>query len=137
MIAIKSKNTKPERALGKAMWSLGLRYRKHYKLAVGIPDFAFPYVKLAVFCDGDFWHGNNWKLRGLSSIEEELSTYSEFWANKIKRNIRRDLEVNKELYSEGWVILRFWESEIKNDANKIAQEVLRVYKDLRLQKNDF
>jgi len=93
MSSIKSKGTKPELILAKAMWSSGLRYRKQYKI-IGKPDFVFVKAKLAIFCDGDFWHGNNWKLRGLSNLEEELSKYSKFWQTKILRNIERDHEVS-------------------------------------------
>jgi len=128
MSAIKSKNTKPERLLGKAMWSVGLRYRKQYKIK-GSPDFVFVRKKIAVFCDGDFWHGNNWKIRGLNSFEEELSQYSGFWQKKILRNVERDKEVNKELEGQGWIVLRFWESDIKSDCYSCAKKVLEVYKE--------
>lgn len=127
MSAVKSKDTEPERILGRAMWRLGLRYRKHYKLK-GKPDFVFVSARLAVFCDGDFWHGNNWKLRGLSSLKEELATYNDFWSKKINRNVERDNEVNESLTNEDWLVVRFWESDIRNDPEKCAREVLRQYK---------
>ena len=81
MSAIPSKNTKPEILLGKAMWEKGLRYRKHYPIA-GKPDFVFVRKKIAIFCDGDYWHGNNWSLRGFNNLEDELATYSEYWKKK-------------------------------------------------------
>ncbi|WP_303675196.1 very short patch repair endonuclease [Vampirovibrio chlorellavorus] len=122
MKTIKSKGTKPELLLGKALWADGLRYRKHYKIK-GRPDFVFVGTKVAVFCDGDFWHGNNWSLRGLASLEEELLSYSEFWVTKIKRNVARDLETNKILEQEGWLVLRFWESEIYTNIEIIVQKI--------------
>ena len=128
MSAIKSKDTKPELILGKAMWALGLRYRKHGKDIPGKPDFVFRGKKIAIFCDGDFWHGNNWKLRGLKSLREELENYDDFWRNKITRNIERDKEVNRRLEDDGWLVLRFWESDIKSNPNRCANTVFQSYK---------
>ncbi|HEX6983097.1 MAG TPA: very short patch repair endonuclease [Balneolaceae bacterium] len=129
MSSIGSKNTKPEKLLGSAMWELGLRYRKHGSNLPGSPDFYFKGAKIAVFCDGDFWHGNNWRLRGFDSLEEELNSYSDFWANKIRNNIERDERNNKELREMGWTVMRFWGSEIKKDAVSCAKEVKRIYKE--------
>lgn len=122
MRSIKSKNTRPELILGKALWSKGYRYRKHYKIR-GKPDFVFVSKKVAIFCDGDFWHDNNWRLRNLPSLEAELDSYSHFWANKIKCNIERDKEVNFQLKREGWTVLRFWESEIKKNIEEVIRTV--------------
>jgi DNA mismatch endonuclease (patch repair protein) len=122
MSAIKSKDTKPERLLAKTLWHRGFRYRKHYPIK-GNPDLAFVSAKVAVFCDGDFWHGNNWRIRGLSSFEEELSRYTPFWRKKIMKNIERDKEVNRTLKKLGWLVLRFWESEINRDVGKCADTI--------------
>jgi len=95
----------------------------------------FTRAKIAVFCDGDYWHGHNWALRGLKDLDEELARYSEFWANKIKRNIQRDKEVNRLLDKLGWTVLRIWESDIKSDvvgcSIRIAQINARI-----LNRND-
>jgi len=128
MSSIGSKNTKPEKLLGSAMWKLGLRYRKHGSNLPGSPDFYFKGPKIAVFCDGDFWHGNNWRLRGFDSLEDELNSYSDFWASKIRNNIERDKRNNEELQEMGWKVLRFWGSEIKKDAESCAKKVQKVYK---------
>lgn len=127
MSSIGSKNTKPEELLGSTMWKLGLRYRKHASGLPGSPDFYFKGPKIAVFCDGDFWHGNNWRLRGFDSLEEELSTYSEFWQKKIRRNIERDDQNNIDLRERGWTVIRFWGSEIKERPQACAQEVKEIY----------
>jgi DNA mismatch endonuclease (patch repair protein) len=124
MSSIKSKDTQPEQILGRHMWKLGLRYRKHYKI-LGKPDFAFIKYKIVVFCDGDFWHGNNWKIRGMRSREEELSKYSTFWREKILKNIKRDKDVNVSLRKKGWKVIRFWESDIRSCPEKCAQKVLK------------
>ena len=125
MASIPSKDTKPERILGKAMWEKGLRYRKHYKIN-GKPDFVFVSKKVAVFADGDFWHGNNWKIRGFKSLEDELNSYEPSWRDKIKRNIERDKQVNKTLKKDGWKVLRYWESDIKGDLSPIVEEIKNV-----------
>ena len=115
MASIKSRNTRPELALRKALWRENYRYRVNYKKLPGKPDIAFTRYKVAVFCDGDFWHGHNWALRGIPSLEEELKGYSEYWRKKILRNIERDKENDSALKSMGWDVIRIWESDIKKD----------------------
>ena len=83
MSSIPSKGTKPELLLRKALWSQKLRYRVNYKKLPGKPDIVFTKYQIAIFCDGDFWHGHNWAIRGLNSLEEELEGYSDFWRQKI------------------------------------------------------
>jgi len=83
MSAIPSKNTKPELLLRRALWRENLRYRVNYKKLPGKPDIVFTKYRIAVFCDGDFWHGHNWAIRGLNSLEEELASYSSFWRTSI------------------------------------------------------
>lgn len=128
MAAIHSNNTKPEILLRKALWHKGLRFRVHYKQLPGRPDIVFTKAKIAVFCDGDYWHGHNWVIRGLPSIEAELAGYSEYWRNKISENIRRDTENNKKLESDGWIVLRFWESDIKRDVNHYSDMIKSCYR---------
>jgi len=123
MSAVKAKDTRPEIALRKALWRRGLRYRVNYGKLPGKPDIVFTKAKVAVFCDGDYWHGHNWALRGLSSFEEELSRYTEFWANKLRRNVQRDEEVNSQLAEMGWRVVRIWESEIICDVEECARRV--------------
>lgn len=123
MSSIKSKNTKPELLLRKALWHRNLRYRVNYNKLPGKPDIVFTKYKIVVFCDGDFWHGHNWVIRGKSSLEEELSNYSEFWRNKILKNIERDQKINKELTAMGWEVIRIWESDIKKDLNECVKVI--------------
>jgi DNA mismatch endonuclease (patch repair protein) len=126
MSAIKSKNTKPERLLAREMWKRGLRYRKQYKIK-GRPDFVFVKARIAIFCDGDFWHGHNWAIRGMESFEEELSSYSKTWREKLTRNVQRDKSINRQLEAEGWIVLRFWESEIKKSPEACAIKIKTIY----------
>ena len=127
MSSIKSKDTAPEMLLRKSLWKMKLRYRKNYKELTGKPDIVFLKAKIAIFCDGDFWHGHNWALRGLNSLDEELKQYSEFWQEKIKYNVARDIKNNELLKNEGWLVIRFWESEIKKDPTKCALIVAEQY----------
>ena len=117
MSAVKSKDTRPELTLRHALWAKGYRYRVNVKTMPGKPDIVFSRAKVAVFCDGDFWHGNNWVIRGYGSLEKELSRYSSFWRNKILGNIERDNRNNVQLENAGWTVVRLWESSIKNDIN--------------------
>ena len=128
MSAVKSKNTRSEIALRKALWHQGLRFRVNYKGLPGKPDIVFTKAKVAVFCDGDYWHGHNWALRGLKDLDEELAGYSEFWANKIRKNIRRDEEVNRKLAEMGWHVVRIWESEIKANVSMCVDLVEKAYR---------
>lgn len=130
MSAIKSSNTRPELALRKELWRRGLRYRANVKTLPGKPDIVFSRPRLAIFCDGDFWHGYNWTLRGYGSLEEELSRYSKPWAEKIQRNIQRDQTVNQRLTQLGWTVLRIRESEIKKDVKGCANQVEYIYRNL-------
>ena len=123
MAAIPSRNTRPEMALRKALWNKGLRYRVNYKSLPGKPDIVFTKYKVAIFCDGDYWHGHNWAIRGLNSLDEELSHYSDYWKSKLLRNIERDEEVNAELKSIGWTVIRIWESDIKTDIDSCLQKI--------------
>lgn len=127
MSSIKSKNTEPELLLRKALWKKGFRYRVNYKELPGKPDIVFTKVRIVIFCDGDFWHGHNWALRGIPSLEDELASYSDFWKDKILRNIERDKKNNKELKELGWTVIRFWESEIRQNLEECVCYVEEQY----------
>lgn len=129
MSAIRSTGTEPERLLASAMWKIGLRPVKHRRIT-GTPDFLFPREKIAVFCDGDFWHGNNWRLRGLRSRKRELALYKPFWREKIERNIKRDKRVSATLRNDGYLVLRYWESKIREEASIIARQI-KIARDRR------
>ena len=121
MRANKSKGTKPELALAKAMWALGLRYRKNSGSIFGKPDFSFKKYKVAVFVDGEFWHGKDWEQRKV-----EIKGNREFWIAKIERNIRRDMEVTGRLKAEGWTVLRFWSNDVVKNTICCAEKVKEI-----------
>lgn len=130
MSSIKSRDTRPEMALRHALWVRGLRYRVNVRSLIGKPDIVFTRAKIAVFCDGDFWHGHNWAIRGLASLDDELKRYSDFWRDKILGNIERDKKNTLNLELDGWVVMRFWESDIKSDVEKCADAIEKKYHDL-------
>jgi len=103
MSAIKSKGTKPELILAKALWERGHRYRKNNPKVFGKPDFTFKKYKIAIFVDGEFFHGHNWSER-----KEKLISNREYWIPKIEKNIARDKAVNQHLIASGWQVIRFW-----------------------------
>lgn len=115
MRAIKGKDTKIEVKLRKALWHKGIRYRKNFKVCSCRPDIVITKYKIAIFCDGDFWHGKKSKYT--------VKTNSDFWNEKIKRNKERDLENTIELRDNGWIVLRFWESDIRGDLDKCVREI--------------
>lgn len=126
MASVRSKDTKAEVALRKELWARGLRYRKYYKDLPGKPDITIISSRIAVFIDGDFWHGN-YRNRGFNSLEEQFRgiNNSEWWIRKIRRNIERDRQVDSELKRMGFEVIRFWESEVIRDVNKCADKVIK------------
>ena len=110
MAKIRSVDTTPEMELRKAMWKLGIRgYRIHLNSVPGKPDIVFIKSKIAVFVDGDFWHGYNWKNKGIIPKRG-------YWQKKITRNIKRREVVKAQLKQGGWKVVEIWEHDIKGDA---------------------
>lgn len=116
MSKIGSKDTNPEKKLRSALWNLGLRYRKHYKVEGVEVDIAFPKQKIAIFVDGCFWHG----CEECKSIPENNR---EFWKDKIERNQERDEKQTEKLESEGWKVIRVWEHEISDELGKTVEKI--------------
>lgn len=102
MQSIHSKDTKIEVILRNALWHEGIRYRKNYTKIPGKPDIAITKYKIAVFCDSEFFHGKDWDQL---KPRLEKSNNSDFWIKKISRNRERDVEVDRELRSLGWIVL--------------------------------
>lgn len=127
MRANKSSGTKSELLLAKTLFARGHRYIKNNKTVFGKPDLTFKKIKLAIFVDGEFWHGKNWYER-----KKDHKTNVEFWRKKIERNIERDKEVNKELTKQGWTILRFWGKEIEKDLLNCVMQIENEIKELKM-----
>ncbi len=127
MRKVQSSGTSPEILFGKALKAKGVRYRGHVKKLPGKPDFILSERRLAIFIDGDFWHGGQWQKRKHVSLNAQLKGLSskDYWLKKIKRNMQRDCEKTNELLRSGWSVLRFWESQI----NKDLDECMRITTD--------
>jgi DNA mismatch endonuclease (patch repair protein) len=126
MAAVRGKDSKAEMALRKALHRRGLRFRLHARDIEGKPDIVIRSKRLAVFADGDMWHGNAWRLRGLNRLEDMFPNNTEFWVKKIRRNMERDREVTTRLTDEGWTVVRLWESDILTDPDAAAARVLEA-----------
>jgi DNA mismatch endonuclease (patch repair protein) len=133
MAAVRSRNTRPEVALRKALWRRGLRFRVGNKLP-GHPDVVFPSTRLAIFVDGDFWHGNAWRIRGLPSFEAQFDRMNNgpFWMTKITENMGRDKRVNAQLATEGWCVFRVFESRIWEELAVVVAEIENVVRARRV-----
>ncbi len=124
MSQVKNKDSKIELLLRKELWQRNLRYRKNVKNVFGKPDVAFIGKKVAIFVDSEFWHGFDWENK-----KNDIKTNRDFWIPKIERNIQRDKEVTEKLESEGWVVLRFWGNEIKNNLTECADTIEKVLRE--------
>ena len=120
MQAIRSKDTTIELRLRKALWKHGVRYRKNYKELIGKPDIVITKYKIAVFCDSDYWHGYDWENRN-----QRIKSNRDYWVPKIERNMERDREVTETLQNEGWLVLRFWEWQIRKHLDECVETVLQ------------
>lgn len=119
MSSIRGKETGIEVRLRKALYAKGLRYRKNSKYIFGHPDVSMKGLKIAIFCDSEFWHGKNF-----AENEAKLTTNREYWVKKIKRNIERDQEVNARLRGEGYTVLRFWGEEIEKHLDDCVDKIV-------------
>ena len=121
MSAIRGKNTGIEKKLRKALTEKGVRYRLYSSRVFGHPDILIGKLKIAIFCDSEFWHGYH--------FEENLAAnpnLTAFWIEKIRRNIRRDELVNETLKRQGFTVLRYWGKQIEKEIDAIVDEILEV-----------
>ena len=125
MRKIRSSNTKSELILRRLLWSKGLRYRVNFKKLPGKPDILFTKYKLAIFIDGEFWHGYKWENK-----KERIKANRGFWIPKIERNIQRDSENKIALEILGFKVIRFWENQIKKEINYCLQIILDQINDI-------
>jgi DNA mismatch endonuclease (patch repair protein) len=122
MSKVRDRDSTAELAIRRRLWANGIRYRLDQRLH-GRPDLVFPAAHLAIFIDGDLWHGNSWRVRGLPNLESQFPNRTEWWVAKIQRNIARDREVDHALAQSGWTVLRYWETVVLEDPNRIAKEI--------------
>lgn len=118
MKKIKSNNTKPEIKLRKALWAAGIRYRLNVTKLPGKPDIVIQKHKLIIFIDGEFWHGYKWEEK-----KQKIKANREYWIKKIERNMQRDIENTQLLQDLGYIVIRFWEHEIKKDISSCINKI--------------
>ncbi len=106
MSRIKSKNTKPELLVFRELRKRKIYFYKHYSKIPGKPDIALPRKKIAVFIDGEFWHGHNF-----SKLKKRLP--NKYWMEKIAKNMDRDRKTRNKLRKNGWRILKIWAGDLK------------------------
>jgi len=121
MSKIRSKNTKVELLIFRELRRKKIYFQKHYKRASGSPDIALPRKKIAVFIDGDFWHGYRF-----SKNKKRLPR--KYWRSKIEGNITRDKKNRAKLRREGWKVLRIWEHEVIKNHDKAFNKIVMILK---------
>ncbi len=118
MSKIKGKDTSIELLLRKALYHEGYRYRKNVRSLPWCPDIVLTKYKIAIFCDGDFFHGYDF-----AKIKQNLKRNKDYWEKKISDNQKRDMSVDEKLVSLHYLVYRFWEHEIREDLSKVLHEI--------------
>lgn len=122
------RDTKPERLLRCALRKAGLAYKVDVGALPGRPDVVVPAARIAVFCDGDFWHGRDLRKRVRRLAGGHNAPY---WVEKLKANVRRDRKTDRALRKSGWKVLRFWESDVIANPDKAAEMVVTAARSRR------
>ena len=131
---IKSKDTKIELALRKALWSKGYRYRKNYQKLPGKPDIVLTKYKIVIFCDSEFFHGKDWEVL---KPQLERGKNADFWIEKISKNQQRDEEVNQQLQYLGWTVIRFWGKDITKHTDECVQVIEETIFDIMMDMDNY
>lgn len=116
-------DTLHEKLLRKALWRRGLRFRKNVITLAGKPDIVFHGARVVVFCDGDFWHGRNWRRL---SRQLQKGTNAPYWCQKIRANIGRDRRTTRLLQKQNWCVVRLWEGDILAYPQRLARYIQRI-----------
>ena len=124
MANVHLKGGKAETALAKALWAEGVRYRRNYRKLPGSPDIAITKYQIAVFVDGEFWHGYDWDNK-----KQKLVRNKEYWIQKIEENINRDRKNDSLLIDKGWTPIHFWTKEIRKDLQECVRRIERLIKE--------
>lgn len=121
MQKIRSKDTKAEVLLRKALWKKGYRYRKNWKRLPGCPDIVLTKQKICVFVDGEYFHGKDWDAG--RKEKAEAGSNAAYWVPKIERNMERDKSADAELNGLGWTVLRFWSRDVVKDVDSCVNAI--------------
>jgi len=119
----RARDTMPELLLRRALRKQGIRYKLHEERLPGKPDIVLQHRRIAIFCDGDFWHGRCWAKRRKRLSKGANASY---WIAKISRNIQRGRRINQMLCRLNWRVIRVWESDIVGDPDAIAHQIARA-----------
>jgi len=122
MAAVHSKDTKPEMAVRRIVYSLGYRYRLHLAGLPGRPDLAFLAKRKAIFVHGCFWH-RHCNCRYASTPKTRV----DFWEQKFRDNVARDRRARRELRNLGWSVMTVWQCDLKKTTR--LSERLREFLD--------
>ena len=120
MSHIKSKDTSIEVSLRRALWKKGYRYRKNYSALPGKPDIVLTKYRIAIFCDGELFHGKNWEVLKPRLLK---GNNPDFWVKKIERNMKRDDENDKRLLFLGWTVIHFWGNDILKNTDQCVKVI--------------
>lgn len=126
MSRIKGKDTGLEMRVRSELHRRGFRFRKHVKDLPGKPDVVFTKAKVAVFIDGDFWHGYRFP-----SWEHKVS---DFWKQKINKNRERDRKNRKKLKEMGWTVIRLWQHDLERDFQECIEKIVAAVRNVYLEK---
>lgn len=117
------RGTRCELDLRRALRQLGIRYSLRNTGLPGLPDLVFRKERVAVFCDGDFWHGRHLDARIARLTAGHNASY---WIAKLKANVKRDARTTRALKSLGWKVLRYWEGDIRRSPERVATSIARA-----------
>ncbi|WP_423188413.1 very short patch repair endonuclease [Alkalibacterium sp. f15] len=126
MSNVRLKEGKAETLLAKSLWHLGVRYRKNYKKLPGSPDIAITKYKIAIFIDGEFWHGKDWEYK-----KNRLKKNKDYWVEKIEENMDRDKRNDELLIDKGWLPIHFWEKEVLKDTEYCISKIISFIENRR------
>lgn len=121
MANVKHKGGEAENLLAKSLWNRGYRYWRNYKKLPGSPDIAIKKHNIAIFVDGEFWHGYDWE-RKKTTIKRNRA----YWVEKIEENMNRDIRNDKELKSLGWIPMHFWSKDVLKDVDGCVRDVENI-----------
>lgn len=121
MSKVKLKKGKAEMLLAKALWHKGYRYRLNWKRLPGSPDIAILKYHVAIFVDGEFWHGQDWENK-----KHKLNRNKEYWVEKIEENISRDQKVDRELRAMDWEPVHFWTKEVEKNLEECVSAIAEL-----------
>lgn len=136
MRLVKRRHTTVERRLKSALRNSRLKFSSHRLVYGCTPDIVFSFERLAVFVDGDFWHGRLLVEKGERALEQSFgSKVRKFWVAKIARNVVRDRRQVGILRRNGWSVLRLWEKDVLRDPLASAAVIGRRLRRRRAQLN--